>query len=296
MRSRRFPVCVFPILLATTFLSCDQQPESPSSALSSDGVPIHYEVHGSGEPTVVFVHGMSCDRTYWDEQVPYFSERYTTVTIDLAGHGESGLEREVWSMTAFGRDVVAVVEKLGLEQMVLVGHSMGGLVVVEAARLLGDRVNVVVGADTFGDVSGRISDEQIEAMMQPFLADFREATREWVRSSFFVPTSDSAFIELIAEDMSSAPPVVGIGAFMGYFNWYNTESATALRELRVPIRLINSDNSPTNVDAGREATSSFDVVLMSGVGHFVMLEDPETFNRLLGEIVEEFAGTDRPRS
>jgi pimeloyl-ACP methyl ester carboxylesterase len=44
------------------------------------------------------------------------------------------------------------------------------------------------------------------------------------------------------------------------------------------------------VEAGREATSSFDVMLMSGVGHFVMMEDPETFNRLLDEIVEEFAG------
>ena len=44
--------------------------------------------------------------------------------------------------------------------------------------------------------------------------------------------------------------------------------------------------NPTNVDAGREYTSSFEVVLMSGVGHFVMMEDPDTFNRLLSEIVE----------
>jgi len=291
MRSRRFPPIVLTVALSFLILSCDRQPESPSSVVSADGVPIRYEVHGSGEPAVVFVHGWSCDRTYWDEQVPHFSELYTTVTIDLAGHGESGLEREVWSMKAFGQDVVAVVENLGLEQMVLVGHSMGGLVVVEAARLLGDRVNVIVGADTFGDVSGKISDEQIEGMMQPFLADFRETSREWARSSFFLPTSDSALIAQIAEDMSSGPPAVGIGSFYGYFNWYNSESATALRELRVPLRLINSDYSPTNVDAGREATSSFDVVLMSGVGHFVMMEDPETFNRLLGEIVEEFAGS-----
>ena len=55
--------------------------------------------------------------------------------------------------------------------------------------------------------------------------------------------------------------------------------------------MINSDYNPTNVEAGRAATSSFDVVFMSGVGHFVMMEDPETFNFLLAEIVEEFAGT-----
>jgi pimeloyl-ACP methyl ester carboxylesterase len=290
MRLYRSPSVVLSFVLSFVLLSCTRQQESPSSVNSMDGVPIHYEVHGSGETAVVFIHGWGCDRTYWDEQVPYFSERYTTVTIDLAGHGESGLEREVWSMKAFGLDVAAVVEKLGLEEIVLVGHSMGGLVVVEAALLLGDRVKIVVGADTFGDLSGKISDEQIDGMMQPFLANFRETTKEWARNSFFLPTSDSALIEQIAEDMSSGPPEVGIGSFYGYFNWYNTESATSLRELRAPLRLINSDYSPTNVDAGREATSSFDVVLMSGVGHFVMMEAPETFNRLLGDIVEEVAG------
>ena len=170
------------------------------------------------------------------------------------------------------------------------GHSMGGLVVAEAARLLGDRVKVVVGADTFGDVSARVPDEQIEALLRPMRDNFSNAMRGLVRNNFFVPTSDSAFIEWIAEDMSSAPPEIGIDAFAGYIDWYNNESASTLRELRAPLRLINSDYSPTNVDAGREATSSFDVVLMSGVGHFVMMEDPATFNRLLDEIVEESAG------
>jgi pimeloyl-ACP methyl ester carboxylesterase len=278
------------LTVALPVLSCDRQPESPSSVVSSDGVSIHYEVHGSGEPALVFVHGWSCDRTYWDQQVPFFSDRYTTVTIDLAGHGQSGLERDVWSMKAFGRDVATVVEELGLQSIVLVGHSMGGPAVVEAARLLENRVKVVVGADTFGDVSGRISDEQIEAFMQPFRANFSDATTALVRSNFFVPTSDSAFIERIANDMSSSPPAVGIGAFYGYLNWYNTESANSLRELRVPIRLINSDYNPTNVEAGRQYARWFDAVLMSGVGHFVMMEDPETFNRLLAEIVEEFGG------
>ena len=235
---------------------------------------------------MVFVHGWSCDRSYWDAQVPYFSERYRVVTIDLAGHGESGLEREVWSMRAFGQDVAAVVEELGLEQVVLLGHSMGGPVVVEAARLLGDRVKLIVGVDTFNDVEARYSEEEIEAVSATFRTDFSATTREWARSQAFLPTSDSALVEQVADDMSSAPAAVASGAIEGMFRWSNDESAAALRDVRVPIVLINSDYRPTNVDLGREYVSSFDVVLMSGVGHFVMMEDPETFNRLLGEIVE----------
>ena len=58
-------------------------------SISSDGVDIHYEVYGKGEPTLVFIHGWSCDRSYWRAQVEYFAKQYQVITIDLAGHGES---------------------------------------------------------------------------------------------------------------------------------------------------------------------------------------------------------------
>ena len=94
-------------------------------AISVDGVPIHYDVQGNGATALVFVHGWCCDRHYWDRQVSHFPH-YTVATLDLAGHGESGRDRTRWTMPAFGQDVVAVVEQLGLEQVVLIGHSMGG--------------------------------------------------------------------------------------------------------------------------------------------------------------------------
>lgn len=272
--------------VTVAFLACNGQPESPSSVLSADGVPIHYEVHGSGEPALVFVHGWSCDRSYWDAQVAALSDRHRLVTIDLAGHGESGLDRDVWSMQAFGQDVAAVVDELGLGEVVLVGHSMGGPVSVEAARILGDRVRLVVGADTFNDMSEELTDEIIEAWFQPFRSDFVAATESMVRS-MFLPASDSALVERVVADMAAAPPEVGIGAMEGMINWWMNDAANAFGALQAPVQLINSDYRPTNVEAAREYHADVDVVLMSGVGHFVMVEDPETFNRLLGEAVAD---------
>ena len=107
---------------------------------SRDGIPLVFEVHGAGAPAVVLVHGWSCDRSYWNGQVRPLAARYRTVTVDLAGHGESGSGRRALTMAAFGEDVVTVVEQLGADQVVLVGHSMGGDVIVEAALGLGDRV------------------------------------------------------------------------------------------------------------------------------------------------------------
>jgi pimeloyl-ACP methyl ester carboxylesterase len=109
-------------------------------ATSRDGIPLTFEVHGSGTPALVFVHGWSCDRGYWSGQLAAFSDRHQVVAVDLAGHGESGGGRQTWTMAAFGDDVVAVVEQLGLGELVLIGHSMGGDVIVEAALRLGERV------------------------------------------------------------------------------------------------------------------------------------------------------------
>src|SRR5512145_3174567 len=100
------------------------------STLSADGVPIVFEDQGHG-PALVFVHGWSCDRTHWASQVPAFETHHRVVTIDLAGHGESGRGRAAWTIEAFADDVVAVVNALALERLVFVGHSMGGDVIVE---------------------------------------------------------------------------------------------------------------------------------------------------------------------
>ena len=280
------------VVAAAATLSCQGGVESPSSANSVDGVAIRYEVHGAGEPSLVLVHGWSCDRTYWDAQIAHFDDSYRVVTVDLAGHGESGLGRESWTIAAFGQDVVAVVEELGLDRAVLVGHSVGGPVVLEAARRLGDRVIGVVGADTFGDVSQTYTQAQVDRMIEPFRTDFAAAMRNFVEA-VFVAASDSALVEWVIEDMSAAPPEIAIAASLGSVDWWHDELADALRDVRAPIRLINSDMNPTYVEAGRRYASSFDARVMTGVGHFVMMEDPETFNRLLEELVQQSEAFDR---
>src|ERR1700688_3196975 len=146
-------------------------------ALSSDGIHVAYEADGQGSPALVFVHGWACDRSYWRNQLGHFAERHQVVAIDLAGHGEAGLGRKAYTIPAFGEDVVAVVQKLGLDDMVLIGHSMGGDVIVEAALELRERVRGLVWVDvysTLGEISGRAANERFIA---PFRQDFETTTR-----------------------------------------------------------------------------------------------------------------------
>ena len=252
---------------------------------AKDGVQIHYEFGGSDSPALVFIHGWNCDRSYWSAQLPVFATTHQVVAIDLAGHGESGINREDWSMANFGADVASVADALQLEDIILVGHSMGGPVALEAARLLKGRVKMIIGADTLSDVSLRYPDEQLAAMLAAMEADFPGAVEGLVRSSFFLPTSDPALIDQIASDMSAAPPAAGIGAFEGFARWYNEHVEQTVAGIDVPIHLINSDYRPTNTLAGQALTASFEATLMSGVGHFVMQEDPTQFNTIMAELL-----------
>ncbi len=251
---------------------------------SADGVPIAYQVQGEGEPALVFVHGWSCDQSYWDAQVEYFAKHFTVVTLDLAGHGKSGLDRKQWSMEAFGADVVSVVTQLDLKHVILIGHSLGGSVVIEAARHIPERVIGVVGIDTLQNVELKVDPERIDQVLAPLQKDVAGFTKKIVHS-MFPSTSDPAVVEKVLADMSSAPPEVAVNTMRASIEF---DLAQACEDVQAPVRCINSDKFPTDIEANRRHLQFFEVVFVPGAGHFFFLEDPQTFNDLyLGKIVEE---------
>ena len=274
-------------LLFAAGCSAHRPPEAPEHegkdvATSFDGVPIVYEVHGTGAPALVFVHGWSCERSYWAGQLAPFSRTHRVVALDLAGHGESGRGRTDWTISAFGNDVAAVVEKLALPRVILVGHSMGGDVITEAARRLRGRVVGLIWVDTYGELGAGRSPEKVAAFVAPFRANFPDATRRFVHS-LFRPDSDPALVERVAAAMSSRPPEIAVGALDSAFS-YSREVVPALQELKLPVIAINADNRPTDVPSMNRA--GVKVIVIPGTGHFPQLEAPDRFNALLTEAID----------
>jgi pimeloyl-ACP methyl ester carboxylesterase len=252
---------------------------------SWDGIPLAFEARGSGTPALVFVHGWSCDRRYWDPQLDAFAARHRAVALDLAGHGESGAGRRRWTMPGFGDDVVAVVRHLGPGEVVLVGHSMGGDVVVEAALRLGDQVAGVVWADTYDTLCDPPTGQELERFLAPFREDFVAATRALV-GRMCGPAAAADLVEWVAAGMSAAPPEVALDALE---HAVGNEPAVldGLGKLTCPVVAINAGHRPTDAAALRR--HGIRAVVLPGAGHFLMLEDPDGFNRLLGEVVDGFA-------
>src|SRR5689334_14883548 len=94
---------------------------------------IHYATKGNGRPPIVFVHGFACAHSDWDRQVAHLSSKHQTVAVDLRGHGASAGTDQDCSIERHGADVAEVMGALRLPPSVLVGHSMGCRVVIEAA-------------------------------------------------------------------------------------------------------------------------------------------------------------------
>ena len=253
---------------------------------STDGVAIAYSVAGSGSPALIFVHGWCCDRSYWDFQVPYFTERYRVVTVDLAGHGESGLDRKTWTIRALGDDVVAVVKEIDLKQVVLIGHSIGGTIILEATLQMPERVTGLVAVDTYSHIEPTNALEQTYRTLAPSPENFAQVMRMVVKS-MFTSNSDPVLAERVITDMSSAPPEVGLAVLNGMMEATKQGIVREFEEVKVPIHCINSARNPVDIEMARRHASSFEVKYMQGVGHFVMIEDPATFNRLLDETVKE---------
>ena len=160
------------VVLCITLWATLAHAQWPHVVLSKDGAAISYEVYGAGELTLVFVHGWSCDARYWRAQVPYFSKKYRLITLDLAGHGHSDMTRLQYTMKAFGEDVQAVTEATESRKVILVGHSMGGSVIAEAARLMPNRVIGLIGIDTLENIEYPMTREELDQMIVPLKKDF----------------------------------------------------------------------------------------------------------------------------
>lgn len=280
------------VLVALAIAGCARREKPPipaaeTFATAPDGVSIAYDVRGAGEPALVFIHGWCCNRSFWKNQVDAFATDHQVVTLDLPGHGASGSNRSAWSIRGLGADVQAVVEARGLSKVVLVGHSLGGPIALEAARLLPGRVVAVIAIDTLQDVDFVYPPEAVEQMAARFERDFTGTMTQAVRS-MFTDAADPVLVEWVMTNSVGANHAAAAAIMRDYTNF---DMKRALSDAKVPVRCLNAmprdeeGGVPTNVERNRQF-ADFDAVMLEGGGHFPMLEQPQSFNEQLREVLK----------
>jgi pimeloyl-ACP methyl ester carboxylesterase len=251
------------------------------SAASVDGLRIHSSITGKGSKTVILVHGYTCDESTWTEQTPALAKEYRVVTLDLPGHGKSDSPNDgKFSMDLFARAIEAVREEVKADHVVLAGHSMGTPVVLRYAHLYPAHTSALVFVDGLMPTAAR----QTAATANQALnlgagmggANGRAAREAMVRG-FFVADTTAAVQTKVLNMMLGAPEATAVGAMNATFD----PAGQTIDIPMVPILGIYAGRPVASREAVLARFPNTEYSQIPGTGHFLMLEKPEEFNRLL---------------
>lgn len=246
--------------------------------LSRKGVRLAYDTGGAGDPGVIFVHGWSCDRSYFAPQYEHFATGHAVAAVDLRGHGESGKPEPHggnYDVATMADDVLAVVEAIGLTRPVVVGHSLGALVALACAAR-SEAVGALVMVDP-APITNEAAKAFFRTSVDAVNADDDGSWRTAFVEGLFLPT-DVARRAAITKKMAEGSPRIAAAlvCVMGEF-----DGTSALGKINVPVLSIGSA-APTNASAElRRACATITIGQTVGAGHFNQLEVPNQVNAMI---------------
>jgi pimeloyl-ACP methyl ester carboxylesterase len=251
-------------------------------------VEINYFQQGKGDTTLLFLHGWCIDGTYWKNQVDYFSKNYNVYAIDLPGFGKSKAERTNWTIEEYANDVTAFIDTMNLKNVVIIGHSMAGEIMLQTALSNNSKIVGIVGVDNFKFIDVSFTPEQMKQMTDffPMLQnDFKNSAPVYADMMLFHPTTSKEVKDRVKTDFANFDSVIGYGTFMNQMQYAYTD-AQRLEQLNYKLYLINSDGFPTNeIGLNNHCKSSFQVQTIASTGHYPMIEKPTEFNLILEKVM-----------
>jgi pimeloyl-ACP methyl ester carboxylesterase len=231
----------------------------------------------------VFVHGWTCDASSWDGQVPAFTKDHRAITLDLPGHGRSESPKDgKLSMDLFARAVEAVRAESGAERIVLVGHSMGAPVIRQYAHLYPERVAGLVAVD--GPLDMRAFNELPPGFPPPLTGPEGRTARESMIRSMFIAETPAPLQEKVLAMMLGASEATAVGAMSAMFDpavrWTDV--------IRTPALTVYAGTAQVpDAAKTKELYPNHEATQLAGTGHFLMMEKPAEFNRLLTSFLDK---------
>ncbi len=265
--------------------------------LHVNGVHLNVALSGAGLP-LVLLHGFTGSITSWKPHIPIFEKRFQTIAVDLLGHGSSDSPADPmrYRMERCVEDLISIFEQLGLEQVSLLGYSMGGRVALHVAAAHPDRVHTLVLESASPGLAGP-AERQARMASDGALADSIERdgleafVNEWEHLRLFVTQArlpESVRAELRAQRLQNNPRGLA-NSLRGLGTGAQPSLWDRLREIRVPTLLVAGMLDRKFTAIARAMAGALPVVrlaLAPDAGHTVHLEQPEVFDKLVMEFLE----------
>jgi pimeloyl-ACP methyl ester carboxylesterase len=254
-----------------------------------DGHKIHYESFGQGDEAVVFIHGWTCDATFWKAQAPIYETR-RSLLIDLPGHGLSDKPEIPYTMDLFARAVDAVMTDAQVRKATLAGHSMGTPVAIQFLRLHPEKVSALVIVDGLipqppkDDAVREKQKAQAGELVKMYRGPQYKAVVTRMLDSMFTKQTDPSLRNQIQTKMLSAPQYVMASAMEGMM----TMDPLAESYPRLPVEaiMVKRGNSAAYQEFLKQRFDLIGYREFDDAGHFLMMEQPEKFNQILREFLD----------
>lgn len=254
----------------------------------ADDLPIAYTLFGEGERMLVLLHGWGGSQELWTSQVDDLSQRYTVVTVDFGGHGRSGRGRSGGSLAQLTTDIVAVLDAVGAQEAVLVGHSLGGKVALLAAKERPDRVAGLIGVEAFDDPP------PAPAVWNEILAqldeNFPTGCRSFVNGLFAVTTEETMVAKTAAQTCALDPKLVK--ALLRELAAFDLGKALSALPAALPVRSIETtEELELPAQPWPEPLQRFHAntrtLRIAKSGHYPMLEQSAELTRQLAAALKD---------
>lgn len=254
----------------------------PLKKATRDGINLRYAEAGSGEPALLLVHGWCCSHLFWQRQLPEFAGRHRVVAVDLRGHGESDKPDQDYTIAGFVDDLLWLLRELRLQQPVIVGHSMGGVIALNLARREPQAARAIVLVD-----SPLVPVPQaLRPALEGVLAGLRspayvDVARSFISQFMFRGDSDPGLREWVLDRMASAPQRVMATALESTVAEENIPPG----QLPVPALYVRATTQLASADEVRQRYPGMTVEEFDAA-HFLHMEKPKEFNALLKRWLE----------
>lgn len=238
------------------------------------GTKVFYKSVGKGSKAIVFIHGWSCHADFWKDNINAFPE-YRVIALDLPGHGRSDKPQTVYLMDYFAKAVEAVLKDAEVSKAVLVGHSMGTPVARQFYRINPKKTAGIVIVD--GSLRPFGSKEESEEFYTPLRTDYKNAVVQFLEG-MLQPVRDEKLKQYIREQMLATPEHVGLSAMEAF----NEDKIWETDKINVPVLAVMAESpwwKPDTDTFFRSIAPDLDFRMWQGVSHFLMMEQPEVFNK-----------------
>jgi pimeloyl-ACP methyl ester carboxylesterase len=253
------------------------------SSLITDQGSVHYEVFGHGRP-VILLHGWLESWGLWQETMDFLGSSYRTYAIDFWGFGESDKRRESFSVPDFVMLVNDFMEKLGIKNAPLVGHSMGGTVSLSVAINHPEKVSkvVVIGSPIEGSSLSILLKLASIRTIARLVYKMMDALKFGIRLAAPVITRESRWPAMIHKDLNQ---VTMESFLMSISSLRQTDLTPQLSPIYQPVLGMYGDRdvivNPNQWSVLDHYLQRVQIERFHRAGHFIMLDEPIQFKNTL---------------